>query len=111
MKRAAALAASLVALGLLLVAPPSGGAGGAKVVKIEDIDFTPKSVSVRKGATVRWDFLDKGVSHNVISRGTPRFTGSPVKSRGSYRVTFRTSGTYRYVCTLHLGMAGRVVVR
>ena len=110
MKRIAAPAAALV-LVLLLVAPSSGGAAGVRVVKIEDIDFTPRSVTVRKGTTVRWDFLDQGVSHNVISRGSPRFSGSPVKSRGSYRVTFRKSGTYRYVCTLHPGMDGRVVVR
>ena len=101
----------LIAAVATLVPASGAGAGAVRVVKVEDIDFTPQTLAIRKGATVRWDFLDEGVSHNVISRGRRRFAGSPVKSRGSHRVAFRRSGIYRYVCTLHPGMDGRVVVR
>jgi plastocyanin len=51
------------------------------------------------------------VSHNVTSRGAPRFRSSPTKMTGTWSVRFAKAGTYRYVCTLHPGMAGRVVVR
>jgi len=88
-----------------------GGAAGTRIVEIEDIAFKPRSVSVRKDTTVRWAFQDEATAHNVVSRGRPRFTSSPVKSRGTYSFRFRRAGTYRYVCTLHPGMAGRVVVR
>ena len=87
------------------------GAAGTRVVEIKDIDFTPSALKVTKGTTVRWEFEDDATAHNVRSRGTRRFRSSPTKSSGSYSVRFRRAGTYRYVCTLHPGMAGRVVVR
>lgn len=80
-------------------------------VRIANIDFAPKRVTVRRGASVRWAFQDGRTSHNVRSVGSRRFKGSPTKQSGSYRVTFRRAGTYRYVCTLHLNMKGTVVVR
>ena len=89
----------------------AGGAAATRGVEIEDIDFKPGRVVVRKGATVRWTFADGSTAHNVVSRGAKRFKSSPVKSQGTYSVRFRRKGTYRYVCTLHPGMAGRVVVR
>ena len=95
----------------VLVATTSVDAAGTRSVVVEDIDFKPRSVTVRKGTTVRWSFRDGPTEHNVISRGRPRFAGSPEKTTGTYSVRFRRSGTYRYVCTLHPGMAGRVVVR
>jgi plastocyanin len=87
------------------------GAAGPRTVVVENIDFQPRAAKITKGATVRWSFRDGATPHNVVSRGTPRFRSSPVKTRGSYEVRFRRAGTYRYVCTLHPGMAGRVVVR
>lgn len=95
----------------VLFTAASGGAAATRTVVIENIDFSPRVVKVREGTTVRWEFRDGRTSHNVVSRGRPRFRSSPVKSRGTYSVRFRRAGTYRYVCTLHPGMAGRVVVR
>jgi plastocyanin len=43
----------------------------------------------------------------VTARG---FRSSPTKSRGSYVVRFTKAGTYRYRCTLHAQMTGRVIV-
>jgi plastocyanin len=80
-------------------------------VKIKDIAFKPARVTIRRGGSVRWTFLDVATSHNVRSSGRPRFAGSPTKKTGTFRVTFKRAGTYRYVCTLHLNMKGLVVVR
>ena len=95
----------------VLTACASVDAAGTRTVVVEDIDFKPRTVTIHKGSTVRWSFRDGPTEHNVRSRGRPRFTGSSVKSTGTHAVRFRRSGTYRYVCTLHPGMAGRVVVR
>lgn len=90
---------------------PASSAPSSATVKIEDIDFKPARLTIRRGGTVRWTFRDVATSHNVRSKGRPRFPGSPTKETGSYRVTFKRAGTYRYVCTLHLNMKGTVVVR
>jgi plastocyanin len=103
--------ACLTGLLAALAAVGTGDAAGTRTVEVEDIDFKPGVVTIRKGSTVRWSFRDGPTEHNVRSRGRPRFTGSPVKLGGTHTVRFRRSGTYRYVCTLHPGMAGRVVVR
>jgi plastocyanin len=84
---------------------------GHAAVTLRDIAFTPATVRVAKGATVTWTWRDGRVSHNVRSTGTRRFKGSPTKAAGTYRVRFTKAGTYRYECTIHLGMTGKVVVR
>ncbi len=102
----AALLATPLALGL---APTAAAA--TRVVKVKDIVFTPVKISVRRGATVAWRFLDI-TQHNVQSRGRRRFRGSKDTRRGTHRVRFREAGRYRYVCTIHpLTMKGLVVVR
>ena len=105
-------AATLVTAAVIaLVAVASAGAGSAKVVKLQDIDISPSTVRVAKGGTVEWRFLDARAAHNVTSRGRPRFRSSSTKRSGTHRVAFRKAGTYRYVCTIHPNMRGKVVVR
>ena len=96
---------------LALVAATPAGAGSAKVVKLQDIDIKPSTVRIAKGGTVEWRFLDPRAPHNVTSKGRPRFRSSSTKRTGTHRVTFRKAGTYRYVCTIHANMRGKVVVR
>ena len=98
---------------VLLGAPALGAtkASATHSVSIKDIDFTPKRLVIAKGDTVVWRFQDKVVSHNVTSRGTLRFRSSPTKQAGTYSVRFTKSGTYHYVCTIHLNMVASVVVR
>jgi plastocyanin len=100
-----------IALSFLLVPAAGGDAASVRTVTVKDIDFSPTTITVRRGDSVRWVFADGSTSHNVIARGSRRFAGSPVKSSGTHRVRFKKAGTYRYVCTLHFGMDGRVVVR
>ena len=94
-------------------AASTAGAASTKVVAIKDIDFKPSTVRITRGSTVEWRFLDaaSGAPHNVRSRGRLRFRGSATKTTGTHRVRFRRTGTYRYVCTVHPGMDGKVVVR
>ena len=107
-----ALLAGAAAL-VTAAAASSAGAATTKVVSIRDIDFKPSTVRVTRGSTVEWRFLDAatGTPHNVRSTGRLRFRGSATKTTGTHRVRFRRAGTYRYVCTIHPGMDGRVVVR
>ena len=54
--------------------------------------------------------LGPGADQAAASTGTRRFKGSPTKATGTYRVRFTRAGTYRYECTIHLGMTGKVFV-
>ncbi len=105
--------ATAVTVGLAVAMTTAAAAAGPRTVdvRVKDIEFAPKRVTIKRGDTVRWLFLDARTPHNVRSTGRPRFKGSPTKQEGSYRVRFTRRGTYRYVCSIHLNMKGTVVVR
>ena len=111
MKRTVSLlaAAAITAVGPTIVTAPA--AASVKVVKAEGFDFGPNVARIRRGDIVEWRFLDRPAPHNVRSRGSKRFRGSMGKQTGTHRVRFRRAGTYRYLCTIHPSMVGRVVVR
>ena len=112
-KAVAAVALVLGGLVLLGGVLTGGDARGAttKTVRITDFSFRPGVVRIDRGDTVVWRWRDAPAQHDVTSRGTKRFRSSRTMARGSHRVRFTRAGTYRYVCTVHPGMAGRVVVR
>ena len=93
-----------------VMAAPAHGAGD-RTVQIKDIDFHPARLVVHRGDRVTWRFLDEEVSHNVTSVAKPRFRSSDSRMTGTYSVRFTRKGTYRYVCTIHANMRGRIVVR
>jgi len=105
--------ATVLILGCLLALTVAGVAFGAttKTVRIKDIDFSPSALTIKKGDSVTWRFLDGDTPHNVTSQGAKRFKSSATKHSGSYTVRFTKAGTFSYVCTIHAGMKGKVVVR
>lgn len=110
--RRTATALLVLPLAAALALPAATGAAGAKTVKLEDFKFAPKSLTVTKGTVVTFKNLDRGTNHNVTSAGAKRFKSSKNFKTGSYKVTFRSAGTFKYSCTLHpLTMKGKVVVK
>jgi plastocyanin len=101
---AASGAAALLSVGV-------AGAAATKTVTLKNIAFSPKVLKVSRGTKVTFAFRDDTTTHNVTSTGRPRFKRIGDRSSGSATRTFSKAGTYRYVCTLHPGMAGRIVVR
>jgi plastocyanin len=55
---------------------------------------------------VTWRFDDGSVPHDVKGDGF----ASKIQSRGTFSHRFTQAGEFRYKCTLHAGMEGRVVV-
>jgi plastocyanin len=100
---------SAIAASALAVGPAVGAAGHTVVLK--NIAFTPKTLKVSKGTRVTWSWKDGDTPHNVTSVGKLKFTSSKTKTSGTYAITFRKAGTYRYECTIHPGMTARIVVR
>lgn len=71
--------------------------------------FTPREMTVEVGATVSF-VNDTGFPHNVIFTDD-RVADSAVFSSGEmFDATFTVPGVFKYVCSLHPGMAGTVTV-
>ncbi len=104
---AAALSAGALAAATL---PAADAAPKGKTVIVKDNRFAPASVTVAKGATVKWVWRGKA-AHNVsVSRGPARFT-SPNKVGGSWSRTLTKKGSYAIVCTIHAGMKMSLTVK
>jgi plastocyanin len=83
-------------------APVTGVTG----VVAKDLRFQPAAIQVPAGTEVAWRFDDGSVPHNVKGDGF----ASQNQTKGSFAHRFERPGEYRYTCTLHAGMDGRVVV-
>lgn len=81
-------------------------ARGVTTVEAKDLKFLPPAIQVQPGTEVTWRFVDGSVPHNVKGDGF----ASETQSKGTFSHRFGQAGEYRYTCTLHAGMAGRVVV-
>lgn len=95
------LAVAAVALGL---SAPALAAN--KTVRVADDVFKAKIVTINKGNTVTWRWVGNS-PHNVKFANF----GSPLRANGTYRHTFKKRGTFRYRCTIHSGMTGKVIVQ
>lgn len=80
-------------------------ASGATVV-LKNYAFKAKTVHIGKGGTVHWVWRDGSVPHNVTFKGFH----SKTITKGKYSHRFTKKGTFRYRCTIHPGMDGKVVV-
>jgi plastocyanin len=82
--------------------PPVAG----DAVTLRDNAFTPALLAVTPGTTVTWIWDDGSTQHNVVFDDA----ASDIQSEGTWTHTFTDPGTYDYVCALHGGMRGSVVV-
>ena len=78
-------------------------------VKMKDIEFKPKSVTISPGDEVTWKNLDTA-QHDA--RADDGSFETPLLEKGeTAQVPFNASGTFAYVCSVHPSMTGKVVVR
>ena len=105
----------LLVLAFTLAACQSGSAAspadsqpvkGVTTVEAKDLKFLPPAIEVAPGTEVTWRFDDGSVPHDVKGDGF----ASEIQSRGTFSHRFTQPGEFRYRCTLHAGMKGRVVV-
>jgi plastocyanin len=91
--------------------PPECVAGsGGTAVTVGDNFFNPASVSIAAGGMVTWTWTG-ALGHNVTFTVGPQPlpARSCTQASGTHQVTFTTTGTYEYTCTLH-AMSGVVTV-
>jgi plastocyanin len=82
--------------------------GSSAAVNIIDLDFSPKSVKVVKGATVTW--TNTGQAPHTVTAQDKGWTSDMLKNGDTFSHTFGSVGTFTYICTFHPNMVGTVVV-
>jgi plastocyanin len=112
----------LVLCGSLSGAPAARGGGGADdrpglehTVEMDDFRFVPARVVVRPGQLVVWKNSDRA-RHNAFALGQVNGRPAFMTRTGGRRALLtararRWPGTYAYICTVHPGMRGVLVVR
>ncbi len=91
----------------VLVENAGGGPPLLVDVVMTNLSFSPSTVTVAVGGTVRWTNND-ATQHNATGPGisTGNMDGGAVREE-----VMTTPGTIDYSCTLHPGMNGRVIVQ
>lgn len=97
---------------------PKGGSTsgtGSQVVKINPDPntvgrFDSSTVSVTKGQTVEWDWVDNSAQHSVTSDDSTTFDSGLCSAGAKFVVTFNSAGDFKYHCTIHSGMTGDIKV-
>ena len=105
MRRLALLFAAVVAV----AAAPGTASAATKSVSILKAGFSPASVTVTVGDTVKWTNKD-AVDHQVVSN-TGAFVSPILKPGKTYSFTFKAAGTYRYHDGLRPTLKGTVIVK
>ena len=87
-------------------APPAAANNGGPTVTIQDMAYTPATLTVGVGETVTWTWRDGAIAHDVKGDGFK----SKVMSQGTFSHRFTQPGSHKYLCTLHPNMTGAIEV-
>ena len=108
------------ALAVALLLAGCGGSSGADsttaktsgdvvTVDMSNIQFDPKTVTVKLGQTVKWVNEDQ-VVHDVKADSGATFSSDLFGHGKSYAFKPTKAGTIAYECTVHPGMTGTLKV-
>jgi len=78
---------------------------------MQDIEYVPKEVTVKKGGTVTWTNSDS-VTHTVTKQGGPgpEFDSGNMEVDATFKQKFDAAGKVDYVCTIHPNQTGTITV-
>ena len=77
---------------------------------MRNIAFNPRTIHAKVGETITWVNRDDA-PHNVTYSSGPRFVSSATFANGhSFSLKLTKAGTIHYLCTIHPGMDGTIVV-
>lgn len=96
-----------LALGAVVAAAGAMAAPPKHTVTMEAVRFDPPVVTVKRGDSVTWINRDP-YPHNVTAKGA--FQSREIAADGKWTYVAAKPGRYDYVCTLHPGMKGTLVV-
>lgn len=104
------LAALFAAVALLGATAVAARAPKPTVVTVNDFYFGPSAVTIKKGATVKWIWSSTNTyPHDVHLKKGPKglkdkasySTKTTAVTDATFKKTFDTPGTYKFICTIH----------
>jgi len=105
------LISCVAAVGLLLAANAyAQNKAEPNQVRIDNFAFTPKTLTVKQGATVTWVNHDD-VPHKVTSTDKKFTSSQALDTDQKFSYTFKAPGTYDYYCSIHPRMTGKIIVK
>ncbi|KQV74084.1 hypothetical protein ASC61_03150 [Aeromicrobium sp. Root344] len=108
--KAKAAAASATAASAATATSTTTKAAVTKQVMIENYKFTPASLTVAVGDTVKWTNMDTAPHTVTVTSGPVKFNSGNLSKGQSFSYTFKTPGTYSYYCAVHPDMTAKVTV-
>jgi plastocyanin len=86
------------------------GPPGTIHVVMKNIAYNPAVIHAKVGDTVTWTNRDDA-PHNVTYASGPRFNSSATFTNGvSWTLKLTKPGVIHYLCTIHPGMDGEIIV-
>lgn len=107
-KKSGLLVLTFVSILFFISSCTSTNEPAANEVFIQSMAFSPATITITAGTTVKWTNKD-GVAHTVTS-DTGLFDSGNVGANKTYSHAFTTAGTYNYHCTYHSSMTAKIVV-
>jgi predicted lipoprotein with Yx(FWY)xxD motif/plastocyanin len=83
----------------------TGGAAQTAQVGISGSRFSPNTLTVKKGTTVKW--TNGGSSAHTVTADDGAFQSDTLEAGGSFSFTFNEVGTFPYYCEIHGGKGGQ----
>jgi plastocyanin len=77
-------------------------------VKIVDFAFKPKVLEIAKGTKVKW--VNKGAVGHTTTSNTGVWDSGTLAAGDTFSRTFKKAGTFKYHCSIHSSMTGKIVV-
>jgi len=101
--------AAVALVSVAAVSPAAPASPAAHTVQIKGFAFSPKSLTITAGETVRFVNGDQEAHTVVADKGA--FNSGGLDTNDSWLVRLQKPGTYSYFCSLHPYMKGTIIVR
>jgi plastocyanin len=88
----------------------ASSSGGGVTIKMQNIAFDPKAVTVKVGQKITWA-NDDSTDHNVTADSGADFKSDNFGKDGTFEFTPDKAGTIKYECTIHPGMTATLTVQ
>jgi amicyanin len=76
-------------------------------ITIQNFSFNPPELNIKKGDAVTWTNQDT-VSHRILGSS---FQSDALSKGQSFSLTFNSTGSFDYICSIHPFMKGKIVVQ
>ena len=92
-----------------LAAGTSEPAQAAHTVVIENMQFNPATLTVRRGERIVW--VNKDLFPHTVTSAAKAFDSGSIAPDGSWSFTPHKAGSYPYGCTFHPTMKATITVQ